>query len=278
MDCNASEGGGLRLGIVPYLNVQPLIWKFRRTGHCTSGVALQAALPRLLAQELREGSHDAAIVPIIEFLQHPADYVIVPGMAIGCRGQVRSVVLYSNCALPDVSSVQLDPASLTSVNLLKILLAERQIDVRYINSDELPATTVTTARLLIGDPALRSEGQYRHAYDLGQLWHEQTGLPFVFAVWLAHPGAKYHRLAELLQEAARWGRENLETVAEECAGDFGVKAEFALDYFRNFISYSLGPEELQAIDHFRGLCVKHGMIQSTATPEEATTARNSLLL
>src|SRR5215207_4230917 len=67
----------MRLGVVPYLNVQPLIWKLRQDDHL-SRIVLQSGPPRQLAEELRTGKHDAAIVPVFEHIQQPGRYEIIP--------------------------------------------------------------------------------------------------------------------------------------------------------------------------------------------------------
>ena len=41
------------------------------------------------------------------------------------------------------------------------------------------------AILMIGDKVFEHEREYSHRYDLGTMWKEWTGLPFVFAVWVS---------------------------------------------------------------------------------------------
>lgn len=256
----------LRFGIVPYLNVQPLIWAFQNAeqrGH--SGlpeVEITAEHPRLLAESFRDGRYDAAIVPVFEYLRHP-DSRIVPGVSIACRGAVYSVVLFADSPINQVRTIYLDPASLTSVNLMKVLAAELGMDVEFLAPLPSPSDSSLppgTGRLLIGDPAMSRRGRHAFEYDLGKLWQNLTGLPFVFAAWLAAPGAADLPVAATLQLASRIGRANLDQVALETASRFGFSPENALRYFRENMCYDLGEQELAGIREFARLSVKHGLI------------------
>src|SRR5205085_12606549 len=126
------------------------------------------------------GGLDAALVPVFEALREPR-YVLVDDVAVGCDGAVFSVFLAHRGALRGVRSVALDPASLTSSNLLKVLLAEfHDLRPAFGGSGD--------AKLLIGNQALEfraaQEGQSEWQFlDLGAEWKRCTGLPFIFAVW-----------------------------------------------------------------------------------------------
>ena len=270
----------LQIGIVPYLNVQPLIWSLTRPG---SGEGDPSPLPariipqppRRLAENLRAGHFDAAIVPVFEYLLNPV-YSIVPGVSIACRGPVHSVALFSETPLEKVRTVRLDPASLTSVHLIQVLLAERGIRVRFEPAPPVggsdsdgpgrggpPAPLPLepgTAQVVIGDPAMARRGMHSHEYDLGALWLEQTGLPFVFAAWLVPPGSRHLPVAATLQKSARTGRGSLEQVAADTAELFGFTVDEALRYYRENMVYDLGEEELAGWRHYATLCVRHGLI------------------
>lgn len=272
----------LQIGIVPYLNVQPLIWSLTRPeSQADSPPSPPARIipqpPRHLAENLRAGQFDAAIVPVFEYLLNPV-YTIVPGVSIACRGAVHSVALFSETPLEKLRTVRLDPASLTSVHLIQVILAERGIRVNFepappvggAAGDERPNGTATlpaplplepgTAQVLIGDPAMARRGLHRYEYDLGALWLEQTGLPFVFAAWLVPPGSRHLPVAATLQEAARTGRSSLDQVAADTARRFGFTSEEALRYFRENMVYDLGEEELAGWRRYATLCARHGLI------------------
>ena len=127
------------LGSVSYLNAKPLLW----------GLDARLATPRQLAVWLRAGELEAALVPVVEAMEH-AGYWLVDGIAIGCDGPVYSVFLALEKPLHLLRRVALDPASKTSVQLARWLLDEHLgLDITYVDPT-LPAD----ARLIIGDPAI----------------------------------------------------------------------------------------------------------------------------
>lgn len=263
MTATPAAKGTVRLGIVPYLNVQPLIWAFTdsATERVTTKAELVPALPSELARRLRAGEYAAAIVPVFEYLQNPI-YTIVPDVAIAADGPVRSVALFSQCPLEEIETVELDPASLTSVNLLRVLLAERRLSVRF-NVHENSARR--SGRLIIGDPALAAAtaGSSPYVYDLAGMWKELTGLPFVFAAWLVHPNSQDFPLNSALLEAKNLGLANLERVSAETAERFGSTPQAALAYFRENLDYDLAEREIAGWRHFGQLCAKHGLLNES---------------
>jgi chorismate dehydratase len=257
----------MRIGTVPYLNVQPLIWALETRR--VEAAALEGhpfeilpAHPRELAGRLRAGEFDAAIVPVFEYFQTPG-YRIVRAGALATQREVGSVTVFSDTPLEEVCRIHLDPSSLTSVNLLRVLASERGLRAELVDDgrgDEPGAPLAAgEARLLIGDPAIAAAGRHRFAHDLGRMWHEMTGLPFVFAAWLAHPRADGLPLERMLGRSREIGAANLDRIAEESAARFGTTPEFARRYFRENMSYELGERELEGWRRFWELAHKHGL-------------------
>ena len=258
----------LRLGVVPYLNVQPLIWTLQSERKKESPrVDILAARPRELAAQLELGKHHAAIVPVFEYLCRPDLYNIVPSVSIAAREEVYSVLLFSSVEVDAIKRVHLDPASLTSVNLLKVLLAEREIKPEFTTASWQPGSLLARgdAALLIGDPAIQERDLHPFQYDLGVLWKALTSRPFVFAAWLVHRAAWDLPLNELLLTAKEAGVERFEEIAREAGPQFGVLADEALRYYRENLCYDLGPEEMAGWRRFAELCAKHGL--SEGVPE-----------
>jgi chorismate dehydratase len=258
----------LQLGVVPYLNVQPLIWSFiSPQGEHRDDVRIAPARPSELAIQLHRGDHHAAIVPVFEYLQNPLDYRIVPGVSIAARTEVYSVLLFSSVPLQQISRVHLDAASLTSVNLTRILLTENKIAAAYVTGAWQPGHPLRTgdAALLIGDPAIQERGKHPYQFDLQVLWHALTGLPFVFAAWLVHRSAWQREINQLLIDARLHGMAHLEEIAVVAGPQFGIPAPEALNYYRQNLCYDLGPEELEGFRRFGELCARHHLIP--AAPE-----------
>jgi predicted solute-binding protein/REP element-mobilizing transposase RayT len=115
----------LRIGCVKYLNARPLIrgWPGE----------VDFDHPSALCQRLANGDLDVALVSSFEFLRNPV-YRIVDGVSIASEGPVYSVVLAHCGELSDIHEIELDPASQTSVNLLRCLLAEHGLSPRLIRN------------------------------------------------------------------------------------------------------------------------------------------------
>jgi len=241
-----------RAGCAPYLNSRPLIFGIE------SSIFFDA--PSGLVQRLNQDELEVALIPVTECFNHPG-HRIVPGLAIGCRGPVRSVHLAHRKPLANLKTVTLDPASQASNLLLRIVLAEFfGLTPRY----EIPSTTVETsedARLRIGDPALQSREQLMqqgfHLLDLGELWWEQTGLPFVFACWAVRERVDPAPWIRLLTEAKKRGIENAEKIV---ADQKVVPVPIARSYLTRSICYDLGEPELRGIAEFQRLGVKQGLL------------------
>jgi predicted solute-binding protein len=165
-----------RVGSVKALNAVPL----------TRGLEDQVvyATPSRLAEMLRNNELDAALVSIVEVL-FTGKYDLLDSIGIACLGEVQSVFLAHRRPLQEVKEVFCDTASLTSVELLRVLLAERGLRPEFRPLAGYDFKALPDYALLIGDNALDlALGPHEHSiWDLGQAWFEHTKLPFVFAGW-----------------------------------------------------------------------------------------------
>jgi chorismate dehydratase len=236
----------LRLGVVSYLNAEPLVYGLDRE----PAVRLERDLPSRVAQRLHAGEVDLGMIPSIEYAL--GDYAIVPGVAIGSRGPVRSVSLFHTGPIESVRRVALDTSSRTSVALTKVLLRERLgRDPEYVPmgpslSDMLKSAD---AALLIGDPALYYEGELPRL-DLGEEWARVTGLPFVYAFWAGPRGVVSAAEVGRLQEALRQGVASVGAIARGYDGHGPGQAARNESYLRNNIVYGLGDAEAAGLREF----------------------------
>ena len=238
-----------RIGSVPYLNAAPL------TRDIDSELIF--APPSKLAEMLRRDELDAALVSITEVLLHDR-YDILDGVAIGSLGEVYSVILAHKKPLAEATEIFCDTASLTSVNLLKVLLAERGLKPEFKPLESYAAAAEKDFVLLIGDRAIEFQrAPHEHEIlDLGAAWQELTNLPFVFAVWALRRGIENRELRRELREAKNWGIKTLDTIIET-REEFDV--DFRRDYFEWHIQYHLGEDEKRAIAKFCELLRKHNL-------------------
>jgi len=238
-----------RIGSVPYLNAAPL----------TRGVEseLILATPAQLAEMLRRDELDAALVSLTEVLFQDR-YDILDGVAIASLGEVYSVVLAHKKPLVEAREIFCDTASLTSVNLLKVLLAERGLHPEFKPLEDYAAAPDKDFVLLIGDRAIEFQ-RAPHAneiWDLGLAWLEMTQLPFVYAVWALRRGIDNHELRSELRQAKRFGMDTLDTIIET-REEFDE--DFRRDYFEWHIHFHLGEDEKRAIARFSELLEKHNL-------------------
>jgi predicted solute-binding protein len=244
-----TEEKKFRVGSVQYLNAVPL----------TRGIEseLFLATPAKLAEMLRRDELDAALVSITEVLLNDR-YDILDGIAIASLGEVYSVLLAHKKPLAEVTEVFCDTASLTSVNLLKVLLAEQGLKPEFKPLENYAAASEKDFVLLIGDRAIEFQrAPHTHEiFDLGLAWTELTRLPFVYAVWALRRGVENKPLRQELREAKKFGMETLDYLIET-REEFDE--DFRRDYFEWHIQYHLGDDEKRAIAKFCELLVRHNL-------------------
>jgi len=237
-----------RVGSVRALNTVPL----------TRGIEDQIlyATPAKLAEMLRRDELDAALVSITEVLFNDR-YDILDDIAIASLGEVQSVFLAHRKPLEQAREVFCDTASLTSVTLLKVLLAERGLKPEFKPLESYEAAKGKDFVLLIGDAALDfARAPHAHEiFDLGAVWFELTNLPFVYAVWALRRGIENKELRRRLREAKDFGMETLDFIIR-------TRTEYDLDFRKDYlgwhIHYHLVADEKRGIKKFCELLRKHG--------------------
>ncbi len=240
----------IRIGAVEYLNTKPLICDLDLLA---PEAELVLEVPSRLADELAAGRLDVALIPVIEYFRS-GRYSIIPDIAIVSRGPVLSVTVFSRVPWKEIRSLALDEGSRTSAALVQVLLRQRD-DVHPrllpLEMDRSAEEVEADAVLLIGDRAMRASlPGFAHSYDLGQEWHDWTGLPFVYAVWAVRPGADLGEVAAALFEAKRRGIERVAQIAHAEAPQLGLDAGFCRRYLTNIIRFDLGPRELAGLRRF----------------------------
>ena len=236
----------VRLGAVSYLNAAPPVHGLDRD----PGFRLLREVPSRVARSLHSGEVDLGLVPSVEYAF--GDYAVVPGVGIGSRGRVRSVLLFHRGPLERVRRVALDTSSRTSATLVRILLRERlgrSPEYVPMAPDLVDMLAVADAALLIGDPALDHEGEGT-CLDLGEEWTRLTGLPFVYAFWAGRPGAVDAAGVARLQSALSAGTGAFAEIAlRHARGDAARAAKYDA-YLRESIVYRLGEEEQEGLREF----------------------------
>ncbi|MGO8929613.1 MAG: menaquinone biosynthetic enzyme MqnA/MqnD family protein [Limisphaerales bacterium] len=237
-----------RVGSVGFLNTVPL----------TRGLEEEViyATPAKLAEMLQRDELDAGLVSVVEVLFNDR-YDILDGIAIASLGEVKSVLLAHRKPLSEASEIYCDTASLTSVQLLRVLLAERGLKPQFKPLATYDMAALPDYAMLIGDPALDFVlAPHEHeVWDLGSAWFEMTRLPFVYAVWALRRGVENAALRRLLREARDFGLDTLDSIIRtRTEYDY----DFRKDYLGWHIHYHLGSDEKRGVARFIELLRRHG--------------------
>jgi chorismate dehydratase len=241
----------VRLGAVSYLNVRPLVYGLDTHPDL---VTVRFDVPSVCAVLLNEGAIDLGMVPSIAHLDRPGDR-IVPGVCIGSDGPVASVALFTRVPVEGIRRVALDTSSRTSAALTRIVCARKWlIDPTFVpHPPDLQAMlAVADAALLIGDPALfvdhRAAGAEK--IDLGQVWTEMTGLPFVWAFWAGRPDAADADVVTLLNDAAERGMAHSDAIADAYCASHPEHRLLARRYLRENLMFRLTPRAIHGLEIF----------------------------
>ncbi|MFG2098182.1 menaquinone biosynthetic enzyme MqnA/MqnD family protein [Streptomyces sp. NPDC048612] len=268
-DAPAGAGAGRRrsrprVGHIQFLNCLPLYWGLARTGTLLD-LDLTKDTPEKLSEQLVRGELDIAPITLVEFLRAADDLVAFPDLAVGCDGPVMSCVIVSQKPLDqlDGARVALGSTSRTSVRLAQLLLAEK-VGVRpdyYTCPPDLGLMMQEAdAAVLIGDAALRAnlhDGPRLglEVHDLGQMWKDWTGLPFVFAVWATRREylEREPLVVQKVHEAFLASRDvSLEEVAKvaEQAARWETFDEPVLERYFTTLDFRFGAAQLRGVEEF----------------------------
>ncbi len=195
----------LKISAVSYLNTLPFVYGIQQSGILTD-YELQLDIPSECARKFMRKDVDIALVPVAA-LNGLKSYRMLDDYCIGSKGKVRTVVLLSKVAMDKINRIHLDYHSLTSVNLVKILAKHHwKKDPVWVNLEETSVENMLQLESLvaIGDKIFILEKEFEHVFDLATEWKNFTGLPFVFACWIAQENVKEETL-NTFTKALEWG-------------------------------------------------------------------------
>lgn len=262
--------GTQTIGCVSYLNAKPL----------TDGLANQTDsnvefdVPSRLRVLLETNQVDIALCPIIDYHRSNVPLDIVPVGGIGCLGPTLTVRLYSSVTFESLTQIHTDADSHTSVVLLQIILWHRYgttpelIPFTAPHDDWIDPFKGSEAMLLIGDKVITNqpdERQFPHQLDLGQAWHELTGLPFVFAVWMARHGTPLGDLPSILNHLRLLNASRVDEIAQQYGPDHGWPVDQAQQYLGQTMQYEIESPQLKAIERFSQFAYELGLIDRIKT-------------
>lgn len=250
-----------RLGRIPYLNTEP----FFADDEVRANAVVE--VPSRMIDLARLGAVDIAPLPVVAAFDHPDSFRTVGGLGIAAAGAAHSVFLRSTVPVENLSgcSIGVIDETATSVRLLKVLL---QFHLEVAHTTFVALDQPADAILLIGDKALLQGRNLRtHPYelDLAAEWHAWTGLPFVFASWMAHrdvPPATAAAAADYFNASLDANLADTSDIHRR-RPELGLSAEAVATYLRTFL-YRFDDSAWAGLDHFQELDARLNAVERVA--------------
>jgi chorismate dehydratase len=227
-----------RIALVEYLNTFPFYEGMRLTG-LEEEMEVLRVVPSECARLFKQNEVDISLCPV-GALDDMGEYRIIGDYCIGADGPVNTVMLMSNIPLEEIKTVKLDSHSRTS-NLLVQILAQRYWKKEWAYYDKENGV-IPDASVMIGDKVFIEKDKFKYQYDLAGAWKELTGLPMVFAVWIARPGLSDVPIQKI--------NESFKAGMKLVLNGNNLLAPWQVDYLVNFISYPLDEQKRKALNLF----------------------------
>jgi len=212
-----------------------------------NGMEIVEEYPAKIAAMLLDNEIDVGLVPVA-IIPKLKEHYIISDYCIGAESAVASVCLFSEVPLEKIEKVMLDYQSRTSVALARVLIENYwKLPVIFEDATENFRDEIsgTTAAVVIGDRAFEQRKISAYKYDLAEAWIAFTGLPFVFAAWIANKKLPEDFIGEF-NEANKKGLQNIDAVvAENVSPHYDLKK-----YYTENISYELTDKKRKGLEKF----------------------------
>jgi chorismate dehydratase len=221
-------------------------------------VILETDHPADCAAKLISGRADIGLIPVAA-LPLLKEYHIISNYCIGANGNVRTVMLLSNCPFDEIETIFLDYRSRSSVNLTKVLAKNSwKKDFNWVNTSpgfDFRNIGLNEAVVLIGDQCFEMEKSFRYGIDLAMAWKDFSGMPFVFACWTANRKLEDDFIKEF-NDALSVGVQNIQAVSEYFGKTGNISVNDLKDYLTNNIDFNFNDEKKKALELFLELMKK----------------------
>jgi len=215
-------------------------------------------------RKLLQGEIELALMHSLGYAKGKGNWKIFPEICSGWRGMSQSTLLFFNNNLDHINSIALEEDALTESALLKILLMEKyELEPVYISMQADPDSMLdhADAALIVGIRSLKYKQHNSHFLDLGEEWHDLTGLPFVSSIWVGHEMLSTPQLIPAFKKAHQSGMENLHSICKDLALKNEIDTGTLEDHFRNDLCFNLGPEEKEGLLEFYRYAFYLGLIE-----------------
>lgn len=233
----------IKISAVSYTNTKPFIYGIQKS-EVQHQIELSLDIPSDCAAKLINGQVDIGLIPVaaIPFVPNAN---IIGSYCIGSVGAVNSVFIFSKVPANEIKTLKLDPQSRTSNNLAKVLLQFHfKVAVELVT--DLDAET--DALVLIGDRTFGRKADFAYAYDMGEEWMKFTGLPFLYAAWVANKPIPQDFIADF-DAALKLGLAHRKELLKELPTHPGIDLE---DYLLHKLDFDLTDEKRKALELFLG--------------------------
>ena len=238
----------IKVTAVSYLNTKPFLYGIFQS-LVQNEIELSLDIPSVCAAKLASGEADLGLIPVAA-IPEIANPHIISDYCIGAVGAVKTVCLYSQVPIQEIEKVYLDEHSKTSVQLTKVLFKKYwQQNPEFMPSTEgyLDNIKGSTAGLAIGDKTMGLAERFEYVYDLGEVWQDWTGLPFVFAAWVSNKKLD-DGFIERFNHALNVGLQHIQELIYILPTQY---FEFDLkEYFTKNISYNLDEAKKKGLKRF----------------------------
>jgi chorismate dehydratase len=210
---------------------------------------LSLEIPSLCAKNMIEGKADIGLIPVgaLSVLREPYQFL---DYCIAADGEVSTVLLVSKVPLNEITKVHLDTDSRTSVLLVRVLASRFwKIDPAWQNYTANNEQELPESMVVIGDKAFGYRSRYPYCYDLASEWKKFTGLPFVFAVWIAKKDIENTFLEEFalsLEYGITHVKETIEEHQDQIPDGIDI-----YDYLTRCIHFRLEERYKKGMERFR---------------------------
>ncbi len=251
----------MKIGWIDFLNTLPFDFSYKKID---KKIEIVKGVPSEINYLLGKERIDIGFISSAEYIENFENYLILPELSISSYKNVQSVGLFSNKPIEEIDTIYLSTASKTSRLLTKIVFKEffmKEID--YIDLENYKNIEEKSV-LLIGDNAIKFKNKFKYVYDLSSIWFENTGLPFVFALWCVNKKyfsknpEKVINFQKLLIDTKEDFFKDIENKVKNI--NLNIDKNYLVKYLKN-LDYSLEKEHLQSLHFFSNLLHKHKLIK-----------------
>lgn len=233
------------------------------------GVTLEGSTAADMRFLLCHGIVDAALLPCIDLQRADESLIVLPAGCVSSAGTALTCRVFSHVRPKEIQTLWVDSEAHTATALAQVLwhfLFKRRLNIipftpgAWDPCDDAQAVLIGTDHA-VSQPPLG----YDYQFDLGRMWFEMTGLPFVFDVWAANGNAHCAELSRVLAACRRDGQDNLHEIARRHAATYDWPQDLAERYLSSYMLYEFTDAHREGMEEFFELAAESGAIDLART-------------